>query len=392
MVPIFADGSGARAGERRRLGTLVVRYRPDEALAARVPSLQPPSVDYRDFSFPLTIFLAAVGVRGRAHQRAQPPPRAPPGPRAVRTEGPRLPRRAAAAGPMPWWTSSAGRWPRSTSCPGGSRRWTRAGASGRRCWGPCRAPWKRGWWRPMRKGSPSPGTRPRCASWPPRRCRDEAEGSRPSFSEEAELREAVRRNPQLLLRDPASGAGGTQEMEVTRDDGSRMPAQVTRVPFEVRPKVMGTLLLVRDLATLRKVEGHLLEAGRYAVLGASGGGPGARDPQPAARHRSERGGGAGAHQQGPLLAPLPGDVRVLAHDPGGDAPPHRAAQQLPGPGAALVHAGAGGPARAVRARHPAARVHGTRGQGRAAAGRRRRAAGRSWGSATACSRPSSTWC
>jgi hypothetical protein len=56
VVPIFADGS-VPAHARRRLGTLVVRYGPDEALAARVPSLQPPSVDYRDFSFPLTIFL-----------------------------------------------------------------------------------------------------------------------------------------------------------------------------------------------------------------------------------------------------------------------------------------------------------------------------------------------
>ena len=100
----------------------------------------------------------------------------------------------------------------------------------------------------------------------PAALREEIERSRPSFSEEVELREALRRNPQLLLRDPASGAGGTQEMEVARDDGSLMPAQVTRVPFEVRPQIMGTLLLVRDLATLRKVEGHLLEAGRYAVL------------------------------------------------------------------------------------------------------------------------------
>ncbi|HET9299313.1 MAG TPA: hypothetical protein VFO11_05165, partial [Candidatus Polarisedimenticolaceae bacterium] len=60
IVPVFAESSVP--GERRRLGTLVVHYRPDPALEARVPSLQPPSVDYRDFSFPLTLFMAAVGV------------------------------------------------------------------------------------------------------------------------------------------------------------------------------------------------------------------------------------------------------------------------------------------------------------------------------------------
>ena len=200
----------------------------------------------------------------------------------------------------------------------------------------------------MREGQPVTWNAAALRILTPAALRDEAEGSRPSFSEEAELREAVRRNPQLLLRDPASGAGGTQEMEVTRDDGSRLPAQVTRVPFEVRPKVMGTLLLVRDLATLRKVEGHLLEAGRYAVLAhlAAGLAHEIRNPLHAI------GLNAGAVQEhvnwdrsSPRYA---GDVRVAAHDPGGDAPPDRAAQQLPGPGAALVHAGAGGPARPVR--------------------------------------------
>jgi len=42
--------------------------------------------------------------------------------------------------------------------------------------------------------------------------------------------------------------------------------RIAEVPFESRPGALGTLVLLRDLATLRKVETHLLEAGRFAVL------------------------------------------------------------------------------------------------------------------------------
>lgn len=264
VVPIFADSS-VPAHARRRLGTLVVRYLPDEALAARVPSLQPPSVDYRDFSFPLTIFLAAVGVGAvlisalsllpvRRLDRALSALKARDfrgglqlGPHAVVDE---------LRGTVAAINELSGRFEALDA------RWREREA----LLGTLSRSLEEGMVAADAEGQPVTWNAAALRILTPAALRDEAEGSRPSFSEEAELREAVRRNPQLLLRDPASGAGGTQEMEVTRDDGSRLPAQVTRVPFEVRPKVMGTLLLVRDLATLRKVEGHLLEAGRYAVL------------------------------------------------------------------------------------------------------------------------------
>ena len=53
---------------------------------------------------------------------------------------------------------------------------------------------------------------------------------------------------------------------LSRADGSHSLVRVTQVPVELRPGVTGSLLLIRDLATLRKVETHLLHAGRFAVL------------------------------------------------------------------------------------------------------------------------------
>jgi signal transduction histidine kinase len=55
-------------------------------------------------------------------------------------------------------------------------------------------------------------------------------------------------------------------VELQREGGEAIPVHVTEVPFEPRPGIAGTLILLRDLATLRKVEAHLLEAGRFAVL------------------------------------------------------------------------------------------------------------------------------
>jgi len=61
---------------------------------------------------------------------------------------------------------------------------------------------------------------------------------------------------------------GAVVREVTLNDssGAGSPARVTRVPLELRPGVTGTLLFIRDLAALRQVEGHLLDAGRFAGL------------------------------------------------------------------------------------------------------------------------------
>lgn len=80
------------------------------------------------------------------------------------------------------------------------------------------------------------------------------------------IAEALKRNPELAgnMDDPV--APSHSELEIALADGGHSPAKVTRVPMETRPGETGKLLLIRDLATFRKVESHLLEAGRYAVL------------------------------------------------------------------------------------------------------------------------------
>ena len=85
-------------------------------------------------------------------------------------------------------------------------------------------------------------------------------------AEEAALRRALDGNPEILASIRSHAEGGTSEVEVKRMDGTRISARITQVPFEVRPGEAGTLLLIRDLATLRDIEAHLSDAGRFAVL------------------------------------------------------------------------------------------------------------------------------
>jgi signal transduction histidine kinase len=77
------------------------------------------------------------------------------------------------------------------------------------------------------------------------------------------LRRAVDGSPGLLA---PGGITGPREVEVRAPGHEGGLVRVTEVPFELRPGEAGTLLLLRDLATLRQVETHLLEAGRFAVL------------------------------------------------------------------------------------------------------------------------------
>jgi PAS domain S-box-containing protein len=87
-----------------------------------------------------------------------------------------------------------------------------------------------------------------------------------SGNEIARLRDALERNSAITFALEHSTGPETLEVEVTSVDGEHVPTRVTLVPFESRPGETGTLVLLRDLATLRKVEAHLLEAGRFAVL------------------------------------------------------------------------------------------------------------------------------
>jgi signal transduction histidine kinase len=59
---------------------------------------------------------------------------------------------------------------------------------------------------------------------------------------------------------------GSFEAEASHVHGAPTPLKWTAFPFDVRPGETGTMLLLRDLATLRTVEAHLMDAGRFAVL------------------------------------------------------------------------------------------------------------------------------
>ena len=88
----------------------------------------------------------------------------------------------------------------------------------------------------------------------------------PEGADDASIRDALGRHPELAIGWSAGSVLAPRSVEITREGGEPLPIQLTEVPFEPRPGAAGTLVLLRDLATLRKVETHILEAGRFAVL------------------------------------------------------------------------------------------------------------------------------
>lgn len=90
-----------------------------------------------------------------------------------------------------------------------------------------------------------------------------AESGRAGSDESEALRFGLARYSTELR---AAARSGSTEILIERDGEETVLAEVTRVPIETRPGVEGVLLLMRDLSMLRKVEGHLLEAGRFATL------------------------------------------------------------------------------------------------------------------------------
>ena len=77
---------------------------------------------------------------------------------------------------------------------------------------------------------------------------------------------ALARNPDLQFGLDRVELGRAREVELVRHDGWKQPARITQMPVELRPNEHGWLLLIRDVGTLRRVEAHLLEAGRFATL------------------------------------------------------------------------------------------------------------------------------
>ena len=88
----------------------------------------------------------------------------------------------------------------------------------------------------------------------------------PEGADEKALRAALDRHKELAIGWSAGSTLEARIVDIPREGTDPLPVQIAEVPFESRPGALGTLVLLRDLATLRKVETHLLEAGRFAVL------------------------------------------------------------------------------------------------------------------------------
>ena len=175
-------------------------------------------------------------------------------------------------------------------------------------------------------------------------------------ADEKALRFALDRHPELAIGWSAGSSHPSRSVELAVGGGESVPIQLTEVPFEPRPGASGTLVLLRDLATLRKVEAHLFEAGRFAVLAHLAGSLAHEIRNPlhsiglnAGVVRAVRG-SAGDEPGGQ------GDDRFAANDSRRNATIDRPSEQLPGVAPLGSGTGARRRARGVPPRDPAALV------------------------------------
>jgi signal transduction histidine kinase len=264
MVPVYDNpATGEAAAPRRRLGSILVRYAPDPALAARVPDLEPPSIATRAFVFPLLVVLGVVaaggillgiltGVPVRRLDRALQEFRARGFRGSLAIDGREL-------------RGELGSAIRAINEMGG--RLEAMDARGRE-----REALLATLAQSLEEGmlALEPDGVP--VAWNPAALRIfGVPGEGADLAQEATdvaratLATAIARNPALRV-DESPYPGRPTELDLVRADGGRAHVKVTRMPFETRPGEQGTLLLLRDMAALRQVETHLLEAGRYAGL------------------------------------------------------------------------------------------------------------------------------
>jgi signal transduction histidine kinase len=254
MIPIF-DEPPAGKGERRRLGSLIIDYAPDAALVARIPQLRPPSVSPRDSMLPLFAFLLA-GVCGGilvAGLTAIPVRRLDRALRDFRERGfrggidaKRLGLGGELASAVSAINEMGGRL-EALDSRGREREALLATLS-----------------QSLEEGMIAIDERQMPVAWNAAALR--ILGLPAHGADDAAMRAALDRHPELSIGWSAGTVHPPRSVEITREGGESVPVQLTEVPFEPRPGASGTLVLLRDLATLRKVEAHLLEAGRFAVL------------------------------------------------------------------------------------------------------------------------------
>jgi signal transduction histidine kinase len=269
MYPVYSEGT-SESGGRGRLGSLLVRYRPDPALLARLPQIRPPSFLPGDFTLPLVLFLAAVagggiliaaliGVPVRKLDRAL---------AEYRARGyhggidPRLGLDGELASTVHAINELGGRFEALDS----------RGRERERLLATLAESLEDGMLAVDARGEPMAWNAAALRilvskGWLQVGATDEARET-----ELGKLRDAIRKQPALVRDATVAPELEHRAVDLRREDNTRVRAQITLVPFQLRPGVEATLLLIRDLSTLQKVETHLLEAGRFAMLAHLAGG------------------------------------------------------------------------------------------------------------------------
>ncbi|HJQ98009.1 MAG TPA: hypothetical protein VJ826_06810, partial [Candidatus Polarisedimenticolaceae bacterium] len=252
MVPIF-DEAPTGGGERRRLGSLLVQFAPDAALVGRFPQLRPPSVLPTDSLRLLSVFLLAVVAGGLlvSGLTALPVRRLDRALRAFRERGFRGDLDIDKLGLGGEMASAV----KAINEMGGRLQALDESAREREALLATLS-------QSLEEGMVALDQRGDPVSWNQAALRILGiEGS----ADAPAVKRALAAHPELSIG-WSDAAMGSRSVELEREGGEPFPVHVTEVPFEPRPGIAGTLILLRDLATLRKVEAHLLEAGRFAVL------------------------------------------------------------------------------------------------------------------------------
>jgi len=264
MIPVFDEPSAGDADAvRRRLGSMIVMYSPDPSLIDRVKALRPPSIPTRSFALPVVLFLGTVAVSGillavltglpvRRLDRALRDFRARDFRGRLDIDRRELKGQFAEA--ISAINELGGRL-QALDAQGREREALLATLA-----------------QSLEEGMIALAPDGEPLAWNPAALRilvadgDELGEHADADLERACLGSTLERNPDLLTVPAADGPGPRREIDLRLADGERSPVQVTLVPFEIAPGQIGRLVLLRDVATLQKVERHLLEAGRYAGL------------------------------------------------------------------------------------------------------------------------------
>ncbi len=254
MIPIF-DDPPAGQGVRRRLGSLIIDFAPDADLVARLPKLQPPSILPGESMLPVLVFLLA-GVCGGiivAGLTAFPVRRLDRALLELRERGfrggidaKRLGLGSELALAVSAINEMGGRLEALDSR--GREREALLGTLEQS----------------LEEGLIAIDERDVPIAWNAAALR--ILGVSPESADEAALRGALDRHPELAIGWAAGSSLASRNVEIVRDGGDPVPVRVTEVPFEPRPGASGTLVLLRDLATEHTIEEQLLDAKRFSML------------------------------------------------------------------------------------------------------------------------------